>query len=315
MPIALRRKKAENSELEVIMISEKKGLTLSTWGAGAFALMGLVWGLIINSGMIIFDGVYSLLSVGLSLMSLFVLKQVLAKKEDSRYPFGKAHFEPYLVLFKSLVLIGMCVISFTDSLRDLLSGGKVVAPGSAALYSLISTLGCLVAVVFLYYAKKINATGLLEAEYQQWLGDTLLSLGVLAGFIISYFSIGTNAEWIVPYMDPFLVCLMSMIFLVFPIRTMLSAFNEFMFMEADDELKEPIEYEVRRIAEELDAGYKLRMVKKGRETTIEVNFITPEKSISVEEMDRMRNRIKQKALKVNDLHWINIGFTRHEEWL
>ncbi|MDC7239684.1 MAG: cation transporter [Spirochaetales bacterium] len=297
------------------MISEKSALKISTWAAAAFALLGLAWGLIIRSGMLLFDGVYSLLSVALSLMSLVVLNQVTAKKEDSRYPFGKAHFEPYLVLFKSLVLIGMCVISFSDALRDLLSGGKIVAPGPAALYSLISTLGCLVTVVFLFWIKKKNPTGLLEAEYQQWLGDTLLSLVVLAGFILSYLSVGTKLEWIVPYMDPFLVTLMSLIFLVFPLRTMFSAYNEFMFMEADDEIKEPVEAEVRRIADELEARYKLRMVKKGRETSIEVNFITPERSISVEDMDRMRNRIKQKALKVNDLHWINIGFTRLEEWL
>ena len=55
---------------------ENLALTLSAVGAGLFALAGITWGLWVDSLVIIFDGAYSLISLGLSLLSLYAARLV-----------------------------------------------------------------------------------------------------------------------------------------------------------------------------------------------------------------------------------------------
>lgn len=296
-------------------MTEKKILYISLAATLFFALFGTIWGLHTNSGMIIFDGIYSLISLGLTSLSLVILKEIQNHKEDKRFPFGKAHFEPLLIIFKSVMLMGMCLISSVNALSDILGGGRLVDPGLALIYAAINTLGCAAAALKIRSVNRDLNSALLDAEYNQWLGDTLLSLGVLLGFGVSYISQETDFSWISPYADPALVLLMSGIFIAFPIRSFISAFREFIYIEADDEHRRPVQSEAEQIARELEAEYKLRMVVVGREINIELNFLIKNKSLMVREMDEIRRRLEKAALTIREQHWININFTELKEWL
>ncbi|MDC7233161.1 MAG: cation transporter [Spirochaetales bacterium] len=296
-------------------MTERKLLYISLAATLFFALFGTVWGLYTNSGMIIFDGIYSLISLGLTALSLMVLKEIQNYKEDDRYPFGKAHFEPLLIIFKSVMLIGMCLISSVNAVSDIIGGGRVVDPGMALVYAVINTLGCGAVTLVLRGVNRQLDSGLLDAEYNQWLGDTLLSLGVLIGFALSYISLMTPFGWLSPYADPALVLLMSSIFLIFPVKSFVSAFREFIWIEADDEHRQPILDEAEQIARELDAEYKLRMVVVGREINIELNFLLQQKSLLTRDMDDIRKRVEKAALTIREQHWINVNFTELREWL
>ena len=52
------------------MKSEKNTLMLSAFGALFFAILGVVWGIVIDSSMIVFDGLYSLISLFLSILAI-----------------------------------------------------------------------------------------------------------------------------------------------------------------------------------------------------------------------------------------------------
>ncbi|MBF9018850.1 MULTISPECIES: cation diffusion facilitator family transporter [unclassified Oceanispirochaeta] len=296
-------------------MTEKKILYISLAATLFFALFGTTWGLYTNSGMIIFDGIYSFISLGLTSLSLVVLKEIHNHKDDEHFPFGKAHFEPLLIIFKSVMLMGMCLISSVNALSDILEGGRLVDPGLALIYAVINTLGCIAVAIKIRTVNRNINSGLLDAEYNQWLGDTLLSLGVLLGFGISYISLGTGYSWISPYADPALVLLMSGIFIAFPIKSFISAFREFLYIEADDEHRKPIQSEAERIACELQAEYKLRMVVVGREISIELNFLVKDKILKVRKMDEIRRRLEKAALTIREQHWINVNFTELKEWL
>lgn len=134
-------------------MAERNVLVVSIAATIAFAVMGVVWGIIAGSGMIIFDGLYSLVSVGLSSISLLVLKQV-NEGESDRFPFGKSQFEPMLVALKSVTIIGMCVYAAFDSFSLLFKGGRPVEMGSALIYSIVGFLGCGVVTLFLHFHGK-----------------------------------------------------------------------------------------------------------------------------------------------------------------
>ena len=59
---------------------ENKILKLSAIGALFFALFGIAWGWAIKSDMIIFDGLYSFISVILSMLSLYI-NNYMAKRD------------------------------------------------------------------------------------------------------------------------------------------------------------------------------------------------------------------------------------------
>ena len=77
---------------------EKRTLVISIIVASFFAMLGIIGGVYSNSDMIVFDGVYSFISVGLTFLSLKIIEQ-LDDYDDSNYPFGKAHFEPLIVVY------------------------------------------------------------------------------------------------------------------------------------------------------------------------------------------------------------------------
>lgn len=295
---------------------ERKVLQVSIISTAFFALLGVVFGVISESSIIIFDGVYSLISVGLSSLSLLVLKHIESEKDDQRFPFGKAHFEPLLIVFKSLTLIGMCLFSATNAVSDLISGGREISPGPAIVYAIISTIGCILVTIYIQRKNTKCHSNLLSAEKNQWIGDSLLSLGVLLGFTASYSLTGSDLDWIVPYTDPGMVVIASCLFIFLPLRSFLVSSKEMLFCQVDEKLLAPIQYVARSISNEYEAEYKIRMISLGRELSIEVNFLlNPNITLSVSDMDRVRSLIASAANGMNKRHWININFTNSKQWL
>ncbi|WP_148059311.1 cation diffusion facilitator family transporter [Sinobacterium caligoides] len=295
---------------------ERKVLLISIWATLFFALLGVVFGIVSESSMIIFDGIYSLICVGLSFLSLLVQKQIECHKDDLNFPFGKAHFEPLLIIFKSLALIGMCLFSATIAVADILAGGREISAGPAIIYALIATIGCFVVTGYIQRKSRCVASGLLEAEKNQWLGDSLLSLGVLLGFTVSYMIAGGEFAWLVPYTDPGMVVIASSFFILFPLRSFFEAAREMIFCQVDDEFMVPIDNIAQSIANDYDAEYKLRMISVGRELTIEVNFLLAvDRPLSVSEMDEMRVLIAIAVKEMNKRYWINVSFTNSKLWL
>ncbi|PSW14494.1 hypothetical protein C9J01_08665 [Photobacterium rosenbergii] len=282
-----------------------------------FSVFGIVWGILADSSMITFDGTYSLISVGLSGLSLIVLKLVAQSSEsvNSKFPFGKAHFEPMLIVFKSLTLIGMCAYSSAGAVSDIISGGAPVDPGPAILYAGISTVGCAIIAFLLRERNRQIGSAILEAEKNQWVGDLLLSLGVLAGFTAALLLKNTQWGVFVDYADPVMVLVASNLFIFLPLKSMLAAGKEMMLVKTNNELRIPIEIVAAEYAQRLNATYKLRMVSIGRELNIELNFIMPPNdALTVKDMDTIRSDIAKVADTLKSKHWINVSFTSDPAW-
>src|SRR4051794_25344299 len=150
---------------------------LSVWASVGFAVLSSVWGVLSGSSMIVFDGLYSFVSVGLSLLAVMALRAA-RRGPDASYPWGHEAWEPLVVVVKALALAALSVYAAIGGVSDLVSGGREVAAGWALAYGVVSTASGVAVTLVL---RRDPGSDLVRAEAAEWLGDTFLSAGVLGG--------------------------------------------------------------------------------------------------------------------------------------
>lgn len=298
------------------MRSESYLLKISALGALFFAVLGIAWGWTVKSEMILFDGMYSFVSVILSLMALGG-SIYINKIDDIKYPFGKRMIEPLIIIIKSLAILVMCTYSLGQAFIDILNGGNEIQYGYALAYAMISTIGCWLAYVFLKRKGKQINSNLLDVESSQWLMDTLLSMGVLVGFLIAMCLKYTSLVWINRYIDPLMVILSSAIFIRMPLNTLIIGLKELLEFKADDSISEEINNLVRKIESEYAFEEAItRVSKSGRDLRIEIDFIYSEDSNikELDEMDDLRERIYSSLNHMKYEKWLNVSLTKDKKW-
>lgn len=298
------------------METESYLLKISTLGTLFFAVLGMAWGWTVKSEMILFDGMYSLGGVILSLLALMG-SIYINKKDYEKYPFGKRMIEPLIVIIKSLAIFIMCIYSLTGSIKELLTGGNEVQYGYAVIYALISTLGCGIAYFFLKKKGKAINSSLVNIESSQWLMDTLLSLGVLVGFLIANILQHTEFIWFNKYLDPLMVIICSSVFIKMPIKSLGDGLKELLEFKADDS----ITLEIDKLVEGIEREYNFedtitRVSKTGNDLRIEIDFIYNEESNikALDEMDSLREKIFNSLSHINYEKWLNVSFTKDKKW-
>lgn len=298
------------------METESYLLKISTLGTLFFAVLGVAWGWTVKSEMILFDGMYSLGGVILSLLALMG-SIYINKKDYEKYPFGKKMIEPLIVIIKSLAIFIMCIYSLTGSIKDLINGGNEVQYGYALIYALISTLGCGIAYFFLKKKGKAINSSLVNVESSQWLMDTLLSMGVLVGFLIANIIKHTEFIWFNRYLDPLMVIICSSVFIKMPIKSFGDGLKELLEFKADDS----ITLEIDKLVEGIEREYKFeesitRVSKTGNDLRIEIDFIYNEESNikALDEMDSLREKIFNSLSHINYEKWLNVSFTKDKKW-
>lgn len=294
--------------------SEKKLLKLSVFGALFFAILGIVWGTLISSYLIIFDGLYSFVSVMLSLLSLLVA-QYISKSDSRRFPFGKEMLEPVVIIVKYAAILILCLLSVLAAIDAMLSGGREINVGHALIFAVVNTVGC--AGVYFLLKKNKAKSGFIQAEANQWRMDTLLSTAVLVGFFFAVLLSFTPYQSVIPYVDPLMVLLVAGYFLKVPITEMSKAFREVLEMSPD----QPIQTRFKEVTTSIEARYNIqesivRIAKVGNKLFIEIDFILDEhsKSVTISEQDEIREEIFQHTKDVGYKKWLTVSFTNEKKW-
>jgi cation diffusion facilitator family transporter len=298
------------------MPTEKSLLTLSLYAVLIFAALAVGWGVLGNSQVILFDGLYSLVSAGLSYVSLWSVKYI--KKTDSqRFPFGKEMIEPLVILAKFAVITMLCLFALFSGITSIISGGQAVDPASGMLYALIASSSCM--GVYLYLAKKqrLLHSGFVAAEAEQWLMDFYLSFAVLLGFIAAWFIASTRFQHVLPYVDPVMVVLVSAYALKVPLSQMGKQVREVLDMSAEDHYTLRIETVVKAIETKYHFTESFaRVAKSGPKLFVEIDFVVGADGWepSLEEQDRIREEIVAGIGELSLKKWLNVSFTKDRKW-
>lgn len=295
--------------------SESRILEFSIIGTIFFAAFGVIWGMFIQSKMIIFDGLYSLVSVGLSLLSLYVCNFIKVNN-NKEFPFGKYILEPLVISINSVVIIIMCLFSLVDAIKVLIGGGNAINPGLAIIYSVVSTVGSIFVYGFIIKEGKKQHSELIKLEGVQWLIDGAISAAVLGGFILAIIIGRTSFAHLTKYIDPIMVIVTSLVCLRVPIRTFWNSFKEIIGGTVPQDINNSVTKSVNGIKEEYNFYEAVtKVLKVGRSVRIEVDFVFDKDSNikDLKEMDMIREKLNNEIEALNYYKNINVLFTGHKE--
>ena len=246
---------------------EQNILTFSACGALFFALLALVWGWLVGSQMIMFDGIYSFISLVLVGLYSYAAWSI-AKGKDKNFPFGRAQIEPMVVMVHSIVLIIICLKAFSSAVITLFSGGHEMNSLSGIIYAIIGVLGCFIAWYYIVYSGKkyVPKSDLVKTQGTQWLMDTLLSLAVLIGFSIGYIFQLAGYEQYARYVDPLMVIVAVLFFVREPLVNLIGGIRGTLIMAPEKSVYTASHEALKEIAQKRGfADVVLRLGKSGRE--------------------------------------------------
>lgn len=267
--------------------------------ASGFALGGLALGLIVGSLVIVFDGVYSLVSLLLTLLSLAASKYI-NRPSDSNFPFGRAIIEPIVIAFKATVILLVVGYSLYSAVGALMTGGREVDASIATIFGALNVLGCGYAWWYIANKSKSFSSGLIEAESKQWQMDTLLSVAVTAGFIAAWLITLSPYTELAVYADPMMMVLMSFYFIKVPFDMLKQAMRELLMMSANKEICEKVDENVIAVDKEAQQDLELKGVTKvGQELRINVDIHPNNQGIiAVNDIEKTRRLLKRRLSKM-----------------
>lgn len=174
--------------LQIQSVKEQRVLKVSMISALVLAVFGVGFGVWAKSLAVVFDGFVCLVSVGLGALSV-VTSRYIYKDDDEIFQFGYVRFEPMVNLFKSIVLVLVCVYAFINAVSSLFSSGYEVEFGGVAVYSGFALVFCFVLFIYTRQACRALESDLIRVDNTEWKIDCALYAGAIAAFGLVYLSV------------------------------------------------------------------------------------------------------------------------------
>ncbi|EKO3786911.1 cation diffusion facilitator family transporter [Vibrio harveyi] len=277
--------------------NENRILTFSALLASGFAIGGMVLGLLVGSIVIVFDGVYSLVSLLLTLLSL-AASYYISKPSKSIFPFGKAVLEPIVIAIKAAVILVVVSFSLFSAVTALMTGGREVDASIATIFGVVNVIGCGYAWWFMAKKSRRFSSGLIEAEKKQWQMDTLLSVAVTVGFIAAWLVSLTPYAHYAVYADPMMMVLMGFYFLKVPFDMLVGALRELLMMTPSKELCQSVGKDVLEIEKVTEHQLKLAGVTKvGQELRVNVDVHVDDDTLELDTLEHTRKQLTKRLSK------------------
>ncbi|HHP0492228.1 TPA: cation diffusion facilitator family transporter [Vibrio harveyi] len=277
--------------------NENRILTFSALLASGFAIGGMVLGLLVGSIVIVFDGVYSLVSLLLTLLSL-AASYYISKPSKSIFPFGKAVLEPIVIAIKAAVILVVVSFSLFSAVTALMTGGREVDASIATIFGVVNVIGCGYAWWFMAKKSRRFSSGLIEAEKKQWQMDTLLSVAVTVGFIAAWLVSLTPYAHYAVYADPMMMVLMGFYFLKVPFDMLVGALRELLMMTPSKELCQSVGKDVLEIEKVTEHQLKLAGITKvGQELRVNVDVHVDDDTLELDTLEHTRKQLTKRLSK------------------
>lgn len=279
-------------------------------------LAGIGSGLVIGSQAIVFEGMYSLVDVVLTVASLMV-SRLVAHEGSKRFQYGYWHLEPLVEAFGGAILALACIYAAVNAVDGLLTGGHEVAYGFGAFWAVVL---CVVGMVmWAYMGRHARAleSGLLALDSRSWLVTGLLSLALLIGFGIAVALEGGQYEAWVPYVDSLVLLCIAVAMLPVPLMATWGAMREVLQL-APDELDRQVQSVMDAvIAEKGFLDYSSHVVKMGRARFVEIHILVPPDFVfgTIAYPDSIRDDIARRLDAHGPQFWLTVDFTADRSWM
>ncbi len=291
--------------------NERLLLRVSIAAAVVFAVLGVLWGWLAESSVILLDGAYALIGLGLGLMSLRAARLVEAGPTP-KYPFGREALAPLMVGIQGMVLLGTFGFAAFDAVGVIMDGGSQTALGPALLYAIVSLIGAV--GLWWYLRARAAESELVQAEAAQWAAGWVLSAGMLIGFGAALILQRTQWAELAAFADPVLVLLATVLIVPTPLRMIKQMYSELLEGRPSADVSQPISATVARVS----AAHGLpeptmRLGKLGRKLYLELDYLVTE-DWAVGEADEVRRQLMTELSEPGRLLWINVELHSDPLW-
>ncbi len=304
--------------------TEQGVLRLSIAGTLLMALAGVAVGLFANSSLIIFDGIYGLIDVVMTWLSLLVARLIaqstqadtLQSRLNQRFSMGFWHLEPIVLGVSGTLMIGAALYAFINAVDALTSGGRLIALGPAIVFAAISLLAEGALAVFVLRANRRIGSDFIALDAKNWIIAASMSACYLVAFIGGVLVRGTPLAWIGPYIDPGILAVVCLFVMVAPLGTVRRALAGILLV-APGELQAHVDAVAREVvARHGFLDYRSYVAQVGRGEQIELFFVVraddPPRALA--EWDRLRDEIGDALGEESPDRWLTIMFTTDLEW-
>lgn len=296
---------------------EQQTLSLSLAAVAAVALLSLIWGLAIESDVVILNGIFSLVSLIGSVLYLTAARLV-ARPADRRFQYGYAHVEPLVNGVNGLLVLVICLYALINGIEGLRAGGDAVSPSGVVWFGVVSGVICLAFGLHERAVARRTGSQLLRNDAREWLIDAAFSLVTLAGFAALHLLEEPWQSWWARHADSALVVLLALLFMPLPLGVLRQTLRELLHMaDADRELAARVEAVLNVVAAEYDvASHTTHVAKVGRSSFIEVNLVAgPRFELqTVLQQDGLRERVWRALDLAPERAWLSIIFTADRRW-
>lgn len=295
--------------------SEQRALKFSLYGTIYFVALALSFALLTNSDAILFDGIASLITFSTTLLTMKVAK-LAERPDDEQFHFGYTAMEPTLNLFKSLIVIVVCVFAVIQAVKRLMAGGNPAEYGMAIVYGVVATIGYFAVAWLMYRTSRDKRSDLVRVEAKTWFVDGLLSGGILLGFVMAWWLEQSTWAQYAPLVDPILLISLVVIALPIPIKIMLDSLKEVIAMAPPELVVDEIKVRLLQTLDDIDYDdVELRVTKRGRNTYLLVHVVVSENFLiaSIADLDKIRHRSEGLLKTWNPEIVMDILFVRDQQ--
>ena len=257
--------------------------------------------------MILLDGVYALIGMVLTWMSLRV-SRIADSGPTARFPFGKEALIPVVIAIQGMALLATLAYAGVEAVRVILAGGADVTPGSLAAYGAISAA---VSVAIWRYVGKADLTSdLLVAEARQWGASAAFSALVTVGAVVAMILGRTDFSDADRYVDSVLVLIGCAMLVPQPLALLRTALVELLEGAPSQQVQAHVHDAIAAVRDEFDLDEPaLTMSKVGRKLYIEAMFMVPPHTWEIDDEDAVRRTFAKHLADVPYEPWLNIELT------
>lgn len=287
---------------------EQRALGASAAGTAIVGAVGVVWGILASSQIVLFDGMYATIGIVLTWMALHA-SRAAAAGPTARFPYGREALTPLVVGVQGIALLATCVYGSFSAVLSILAGGKDVAAGSVLAYGVLSAVGS--TAMWLWLRRRAGGSDLVDAEATVWLVGAALSVGMVIAFGFVLVFDGTEYGDVARYADPALVIAFSILLVPTPLSMLRRTFVELLEGAPDPYIQRAVADVVDgvRAAHGLGEPF-LFMTKLGPKLYIEADFVVDPDAWRVADADAVRRDLAAAlgAALPYEL-WLNIELT------
>jgi len=306
------------------MRNEQNILKVSITVTIAVAVFGIAFGIVSGSSSIAFDGAYSMMDAGMSILALVVARLITGYATDAmtstrlrdRFSVGFWHLEPIVLGANGMLLLGVSAYALITAIGKLLAGGNTLLFDYAIIYAVVTLVACLAMASFGAWANRTVRSDFVALDVTAWLMSACITAALLVAFTGGVLIEGTRFEWLTPYIDPAVLALVCLVLIPMPIPTVRRALSDVLLMTPETLRAHVDAVAAGVVARQGFLSYRAYVAKVGRSTQIELYFIVPPGTPprSIEAWDSLRDEIGEAIGDESHNRWLTIVFTADETW-